>query len=231
MVKVVERIRDPQELVELARFESCFEAAIVRGRLEVEGYDAVIDGDVLANWLWHLGPTIAAVTLSVRRQDANATIVLLESLSEKRSSFGEERPLQEDEWNESGAEGDDALEYTDFDRARIPSELIRAWRAAVIGYLFLPPLLTVYSTWILIHHGFFAKRTGNWRVPASLLANVALFIVFLHVISISTFHFGPPPARHTMPEPRTVTTEDGKEYRVVIPVYETKHRTFSIIPN
>lgn len=38
-------------------------------------------------------------------------------------------------------------------RSDLPEDLIRAWRASLIGLALLPPLLNLYSTWLLIRNG------------------------------------------------------------------------------
>ena len=57
------------ETVELARFPTSAEAAIVRSRLEVEEIDSEMEGESFASWMWHFGPAIGGVRLFVRAED------------------------------------------------------------------------------------------------------------------------------------------------------------------
>jgi hypothetical protein len=58
--------------------------------------------------------------------------------------------------------------------------LIRAWRASVLGVVFLPPLLTLYSTWLALKYLVLSDGTvrhGSWRVYLALAINVIVLLV------------------------------------------------------
>ena len=64
---------------------------------------------------------------------------------------------------------------------RLPDELIRAWRAALLGLFLLPPLLSVYSTWLLLRHRFFLDRCHDWRIYAASALNALMLALVLHL--------------------------------------------------
>ena len=59
-------------------------------------------------------------------------------------------------------------------------ELARAWRAAMIGLVLFPPLLHLYSLWILLGRGFLFSASGPiaWRARAALLLDVVAILAF-----------------------------------------------------
>lgn len=62
----------------------------------------------------------------------------------------------------------------------------RAWRVAVVGLFVLPPLLNMYSTWLLLElafHDYPLSATGNrnyllaWLVNALACLGVGMFLI------------------------------------------------------
>ena len=77
------------------------------------------------------------------------------------------------------------------DKQAEPSpEILRAWRASVIGICFFPPLMNIYSTWLVLRYLFSKteKRRAGWRLPATLLMNL---LVFLSVGGIAYYAIWP----------------------------------------
>ena len=160
----------PGDLVELARFPSSAEASIVRCRLDAEGIRVKLDGEAMASWFWHLGSAIGGVRLLVDEDDIDRALEILGSAT----SIDEMHDI--DFGDESGDDVGDSEE------SELPEALVRAWRASLIGFLLLPPLLNVYSTWLLFRHRFFVGRCRNWRVLATCSANVVFFTFLASVI-------------------------------------------------
>jgi len=164
----------PDKLVEIARFISAGEASIARNALEVEGIEARLDGEAMATWFWYFGSAIGGVRLWVREDDVEQARQILEAGASRGESADD---FDEDEVRDLEAEASNA---------DLPEDLIRAWRAALIGVVLLPPLLNVYSTWLLIRHRFFVDRVQNWRVIAACCVNVvvlslAAWLIFMIV--------------------------------------------------
>jgi len=94
--------------------------------------------------------------------------------------------------------------------SQLPDDLIRAWRASLFGYLLLPPLLNLCSTWLLIRNKFFLGRCRNWRVAATCFANAALFAFVVFLIFLMT-----------RPQPYMIYPDDGPiqvDYDVELPL-------------
>ena len=169
------------ELVELTRFPSASEAALARGRLDAEGIRSELSGEAAANALSHLGSTLVGVRLLVSQQDAERAIAIL----------GEEPSSADLQGVDFGDDSDD--EPPDSEQAELCEDLLRAWRASLIGLVLCPPLLNLYSMWLLMRHWFFAGRCRNWRVPATCAVNaLVLLMVCLFVWLIANPPPGPP---------------------------------------
>jgi hypothetical protein len=157
------------ELIELARYPTSAEAAIVRGQLDAEGIRTELSGEAVAGWLWHLGSAVGGVRLLISAADADRAHEVL----------GEISALDENEYfGDVSARGSE--EYDD----EVPEDLIRAWRAALIGIFLLPPLLNLYSSWLLISNRFFVDRCRNWRVAAASIANLVVFGLVTWIVSL-----------------------------------------------
>ncbi len=165
--------------VEIARFLNSAEATLFRGILDAEGIRAGLFGDAMAGWFWHWMPAIRGVRLVVGEDAADRALEVLRS----------QEPIDEtqniDFGDSSGGAGGEGREYG------VPSELTRAWRSAVIGSLCLPPLLTAYSTWLLVRHKRVFDRRRNWRVVAAWILNALVVSVMLFVVIAALI----PPAR------------------------------------
>jgi hypothetical protein len=162
-----------RSLVEVRRFSTAAEASIVCGRLECEGIRAQLAGEEAANCLWHLGTAIGGVRLLVNREDARRAVDVLRSVAAIDDlddiDFGDrsDEPCRDDA------------------PAELPEDLLRAWRASLIGVVLLPPILNIYSMWLLFRHRFFLRRCRDWRVLAACVVNaVVLGLVGLLVLPI-----------------------------------------------
>ncbi len=152
------------ELVEVARFGSANEAAIARSVLEGTGIAAVLHQEATATWLWHYGTALGGVKLLVRSADADeARTILADQVAEPADAgtrFGAVTHHQisvEDEEDDS-----DGVDPT----------LVRAWRAAIIGIAVVPPLLSLYSLWLLVRHGLLLS--GQWRAIVAFMVDLAV---------------------------------------------------------
>jgi hypothetical protein len=158
----------PDELIELARFPTSEEAALARGHLDAEGIRTELSGEAVAGWLWHLGSAVGGVRLLISATDAERAHEIL----------GEVHALDENEdCGDRSAKADD-------DEGELPEDLVRAWRASLIGFFLLPPLLNLYSAWLLISNRFFIDRCRNWRVAAASIANLVVFGLVTLIVSL-----------------------------------------------
>lgn len=191
-------------LVELARFPTSAEAAIVRAQLECDGIRAELGDEAAASWLWHLGTAIGGVRLLVRREDAEHALDIM----------GTPNAIDESLDIDFGDDTED--DHPHDDRSGLPEDLIRAWRASLIGLVLLPPLLNLYSTWLLLRNGFFIGRCRNWRVLASGAANAMVLAAAIAVVFLVASSSEPPPRD---------SAEDGMPVKSV-----TETLTFPLVP-
>jgi hypothetical protein len=162
-------------LVQMASFENTIEAETARVALEHEGIQAFVDGAATANALSHVGTALGGVRLMVAKGDAQRAAKVMDLLAREarldkapwfcgvcreeveatfdvcwscqgdRSSVEVPRPQAAADLSskatEAEAPGEDSA---------VEAMLARAWRAAVIGIIFLPILLHLYSMWLLL---------------------------------------------------------------------------------
>jgi hypothetical protein len=159
---------DADEWTPLARFGSVFEAEAARNLLEANDVPAFVESDATAMWLWHLGANIVGPRVMVRRGDmGRAADILAVARDEATVAAATAGPPEAD----------------DREDVRPPRELVRAFRASVIGILLLPPLLNIYSMYLL-YRGDFFRSTGDWRAPAALLTNAIVFTMVLFFVAL-----------------------------------------------
>ena len=144
------------EFVEIARLPSSTEANLLRNQLDAAGIAAILDGEVTAEWLSHIGPT-SGVKLLVGHDDVERAGQIL-ALASGADEDTAKHPFEFREEN-----NDDLQDQVD-------PELVRAWHAAILGVIFFPPLLNLYSIWILFRERLFldSPRPRNWRITATV---------------------------------------------------------------
>jgi len=95
--------------------------------------------------------------------------------------------------------------------------LVRAWRTSVLGVLFFPPLLTIYSTWLVLKYFVLsdgAARPGQWRLYVSLAINLVVLLAVGYMVHL---HLSRTPAGTSdagAPLPRTVCRSEAREMAV-----------------
>lgn len=196
------------ELVEIARFPTSFEASIARNALESEDICACLDGEAMASWFWYLGSAVGGVRLLVNSNDAERAHMILSNTSNRQS--------ENDSPVELSSTDKDFTSLDERNTAELPLELIHAWRASIIGLLLLPPLLNLYSFWLICRHRLLSASRNhpvNWRAPAAFCVNLVMFaLVVLFICWVTT---------PSQPLP-TIFTTDSKPLeettRIVIPL-------------
>ena len=166
------------DLVQVGQYLTSAEAAIVRGQLDAEGIRCELASESAAGWLWHVTPALSGVRLLVAAADAPRA----EELIAKIHGISDAENASAAEHAEVAEFDPDANEYNDEEELpeELPAELIRAWRAALIGLFLCPPLLNLYSTWLLLRNGLFLDRCENWRIYAAGLLNVISIGIMLN---------------------------------------------------
>ncbi len=156
------------DLVEIARFHSTAEAAIARNRLDAADIPACLDGEVMANWFWYLGSAIGGVKLLVNDSDADRAATILSSVD----TISEEDAIDF---------GDDSTQEGEDQEHEVSPELTRAFRASILGVFLLPPLLNIYSTYLIFRHHL-VQSPWNWRLRIAVSVNLSVFLFFCFII-------------------------------------------------
>jgi hypothetical protein len=111
--------------VEVAAFRGLDEAEVARGMLESEGIETHLSNEHLVAANWTLSQATGGVKLVVAAEHASRARQVLSTL--------EDRAIEDD-----GAQTPEADLLIE-----------RAWKAALIGFVALPPLLHLWAFWLL----------------------------------------------------------------------------------
>lgn len=157
-------MQDAEKLVAVASYGSAHEAGLAQSRLLDAGIPARLDGDLTGTTLWHVGTALGGVKVLVAETDRDRAQDVL--ASDAGDTVDPEIPAWTcpacGEINEAGfsvcwscgAEFEPATagapngpppssESPDQDAAE--EHLQRAWRAAVLGLVILPPFVSIYA--------------------------------------------------------------------------------------
>ncbi len=173
-------------LVTLTRFRSSTEATLALARLEAEGIDASLDGEAPAAPLGHLGADLVGASLIVRQGDYRRAKEILADLEEDED--GKNEPLDDydaDDWlGEDWADDDEDLYEEYSEEPTFTPPLMRAWRAAVIGIIFLP--MNLYSWWLILKYELWLPEPdtakSRWRFYATIAFNLIGLLFFWALI-------------------------------------------------
>lgn len=163
------------QLIEIARFPSSFEASLVLRELEEAGVSARLTNEASAEWMTQLGTHDVGVGLLISSADAQRARTILEvrEQTEQAVHYGEQE--EEREQAEQESERGDPREW-----AR------RAMVAAVAGILFFP--LSLYSIWLICRHGLLSKQVlVNTRGPLIALVIAIVGLAFYAILIFSEF--------------------------------------------
>lgn len=192
------------ELVTVARFLSPEEAHLLRGELEEQGIPAYVEDDATASMAWIYRGAIQGVHLTVPESHAkDASAIVAEARSrfspDRRDvGIGSKRQCSQGHFVEHDAETcsvcgepllpEDVLEGIQANDDRID----RAWRAAVIGLVFLPLILHLLSVGLLIQvarspYDSSTNRAAKWWGAFCISGAVLLLAFWLSGYIVSFF--------------------------------------------
>lgn len=162
--------RIPDDLIVIASYSNAAEAEIARAVLERERLQSCLADEGIVTNFWLLGNAVGYVKLLVAASDGERARAILRDADQSRPEDAE------DAARSGGANGDeneiDAIAMVD-DEAR------RAWRAAVLGVLFCPPLLKVYSVYFLLKLSSSEQGMTDRGRRAAVGATLVNLLVFL----------------------------------------------------
>lgn len=158
----------------VGKFPSAPEAELARSILQSEGITSRVQQGELVTTLSYWGTALGDVRLAVAERDAPRALAILRELRDRAAQA--ELDADDESWDDDlplyGEGGYAEDEEADELPPSLPAhpELIRAYRAAIIGLLVLPPVLNFYSLWIIVRNRLW--REENWRFPVTIIVNV-----------------------------------------------------------
>jgi hypothetical protein len=165
------------DLVCVARFFDSATAHIARSVLDSEGLFACLDTEATNTMLPHFGTALGGVKLLVMEDQADKAKAILAA----HSAADFEQPVDSDE--EDLAADED--EEDSSGQSQRDGHIRRAWTAAILGIVLCPPLMSIYSFYLLVRHGLLVNdqhARPDWRVNAALVVN--LLVIALTAIGV-----------------------------------------------
>lgn len=162
----------PAELVQIATYPNAAEAEVARAALEGEGIKSYTADDDLVSMVWLLGNAVGYVKLLVAADDAERALAVLREATPSTTVADEEN---------------EPTELTDVG----DSEARRAWRTAVLGLVVCPPLLSLYSAYLLIKLGSSnppLSHRGRNSVVGAIVVNLVMLIVLVAIAVGAYYH-------------------------------------------
>ncbi len=159
----------------VGKFPSSAEAELARSILRAEGITSRVQQGELVTTLSFWGTALGDVRLAVAERDAPRALTILRELRDRAAQA--ELDADDETWDddlplygEGGYAEDEEEEEGLSTSPHVHPELIRAYRAAIIGLFILPPVLNFYSLWIIVRNRLW--REENWRFPVTIIINI-----------------------------------------------------------
>lgn len=160
-----------ERLVTIASFADPASANIARSVLDSEGIAACLGAET-ANTMLPYGTAMGGVKLMVFAEQADKAKAILAAHS--AADFADSE-VHDQQFDDEDDEGEDSI----IERER-DDQLRRAWYAAVLGLFLCPPLLSIYSMYLLLRHGLLVdepEAKSDWRSTAALLVNLLALVL------------------------------------------------------
>ena len=199
-------MQDAEKLVAVASYGSAHEAGLAQSRLLDAGIPARLDGDVTGTTLWHVGTALGGIKVLVAETDRDRAQEVL--ASDAGDTVHPEIPAwtcpacgeineagfgvcwscgAEFEPATAGAPGAPPPSSGSHDQDAAEEHLQRAWRAAVLGLVILPPLLSIYAA-IQLNRYDRARREADLR--RSRKSDVTSWLILASILFWTFLYFG-----------------------------------------
>ncbi len=174
------------KLTTIATFNTPAEAELTRIFLEEGGITAYLADAETVGMNWMFGVGVGGVKLQVAEADVRRATGILAG-RKARAAAGDDYGLRPRvAW---AAGRDDEEEEEDEPGSAADSDATRAWRAAVIGLLLLPPLLHIYSAFLLLQlpwaEGALSPAGKRKALAAAVVDALVLGFVILLICSLA----------------------------------------------
>ncbi len=143
------------ELVTVGVFSTPEEAHLCKNRLQAEGIDAQLIDAETVGMAWYYGNALGGVKVQVRAEqveEAQRVLECEEPVTAEDTAV-EDSPLSDECWEEDRLKASHVEEPTETE-SPADASADRAFRAAVFGMIALPPLLHLYSLYLLVRLDF-----------------------------------------------------------------------------
>lgn len=174
---VPEHSEEPErrgKLVCVARYFDAATAHIARSVLDSEGIFACLDAETTNTMLPYVGTAFGGVKLLVEEDQVDKARTLL-TAHDAEDFVGDVADQPSEVADDDGDDEDDPPELRERE-----DHIRRAWIAAIFGLLLCPPLLNLYSFYLLLKHGLLIddpQWPTDWRINAALVVNLLVFAV------------------------------------------------------
>ncbi len=180
-----------EKLVTVMKYMTPAEAHVVKNRLEAEGIPVYLADEETVGVLWYCGSALGGVKVQVVEEHADRAAAVLEQPADDVAPDALAEPVEE---SESCAEEENRLRPQaggiEDDLSESPGDALalRAYRAAIFGVLILPPLLHLYSLWVLLRLAQSEHETGPrtyWMPPVAFLIDLlVLLLAYLFITRV-----------------------------------------------
>lgn len=159
---------DPRDerLVTIASYADPIGANIARSVLDSEGIAACLGAETTNTMLSYYGSALGGVKLMVFADQADKAKAIL--AAHNAADFADSTDVAQA--TDEDDDEEDSLQQRERD-----GHIRRAWHAAVLGLLLCPPLLNLYSMYLLVRHGLLVDDPhlrANWRAMAAVVVNL-----------------------------------------------------------
>jgi hypothetical protein len=163
-----------EKLICVATFPDALVARMARDELQEAGISACLGDETTNTMLWHIGGALGGVKLLVFASQAEKAKTILEADNalDVDADFGDTKTDDEIEDADRDDDRDEEVLPTQIQRS---GHIRRAWYAAILGLCICPPLLNMYSLYIILGENLLwpeAKAKPDWRLPAALLIDI-----------------------------------------------------------
>jgi hypothetical protein len=182
----------PVHLVTVAAFDTAAEVDLARNHLEAEGIPTYLADEAAVGWLWAMSNAVGGIKVQVAEENRERALAILEG----RQGMAETQGLAEanpptdaetDLGTEAGSESwepDLAGQPEEDSPEPSPGDNLAkyALRAAILGLLLCPPILHLYSVWLLFRLALFQGDVSADSMRKGIVALVIDTMVIITVV-------------------------------------------------
>jgi hypothetical protein len=179
-----------QDLVTLQTFPTVEEAYAFKNLLEAGGVSAYLTDEATVGMVWHLGNALGGVKVQVAEADLDRAREVLAAETISPADLKAQATAQPFDLADECVESEDRFQISDEGdeiAPESPGDVLanRAFKAAVIGLFLCPPILHVYSLFILLRLRLSTHSVSpavTWKQTAAFLIDAAVLGAIAYVL-------------------------------------------------